>query len=463
MVFASPARTSNVLLRTSSELKRFRTAEVEYILIETQGGQVLMTEESHVEAFEHLASELHSAWTRRGRDESVFPQLAASALERFATASPVRPDDLFHWVAATDQIPRQFDPRSTFGDFSVTVASREDFYIDVLVWTDSSTAVHQHSFSGAFHVLHGSSLHTLWSFEETGRWSDRLKSGQLTVRGTEWLQAGSTRPILPGPAMIHSLFHLESPSVTVVVRTPSAAVHSPQLCYQRSGLAYDERIELARVGKVRQLLRLLWASEHPRRMALSEAALSGVDAHSAVRIILSMRAQTPAGTQACLIDLFGVREPELAKMLRETVSRSERDRSLLDLRKQTQSPRHRMLLALVLNLPDRHSVDSVLRQVAPGESPESWLWETIRSMHETPGRGRDGRSVLGVSLNEVSEEVLKMMLHGESVDEVSRIIAGDDELVEDARALCSTLSALPVLSPLLAQQVTLARHVNSKS
>lgn len=410
-----------------------------------------------MKVFEDLASELHTAWTERGRDELAFPELAQSALERFAAeSSPTKPDEVFHWLAATDQVPRQFDPRSTFGNLAVTVATREDFHIDVLVWTDSTTAIHEHSFSGAFHVLHGSSLQTLWSFQETRRWSDRLKSGQLSVRATEWLRTGSTRPILPGAAMIHSLFHLDSPSVTVVVRTPSSAVASPQMCYLRSGLAYDQQTEFARIEKVRQLLCLLWACDHPKREALSEAALSGIDVHSAVRIILSIRSQTPAGTERRLIDLLAAREPDLASLLRETISRLDRDRSLIDLRKQTRSPRHRMLLALVLNLPDRDSINSVLRQIVPGETPENWLWDTIRSMHDTPNPRSDQNSVLGFSLNEISEEVIKMLLRGHSVDDVSKTVAGHDELVEDVRALCSALSTLPVLSPLLGHRLTLA-------
>jgi hypothetical protein len=404
-----------------------------------------------VQFFEELASELHSAWLQRGRDELVFPELAQLMLERYAPAPAITPNDLFCWLVETEQLPRQSDPRSSFGNFAITVASRDDFHIDALVWTDSTTSIHQHGFSGAFHVLQGSSLHTLWSFQETRRWSDRLKRGQLAVLTTERLQTGSTRPILPGAKMIHSLFHLEAPSMTVVVRTPSSAVVSPQLSYERSGLAYDPFFELGRAEKIRQLLRLLWECDHPQQMALSEAALRSVDAHSAARIISSMRSQTTIENRAPLIDMLAVRDTELAALLRETVRQREQDRVLIDLRKHTRSPRHRTLIALLLNLPDRPAIDRVLRQIAPEEAPEDWLWDTIRSMHDTPARAHDGKSVLGFSLNEESEQTLKMLLCGRSVVEVSKAIAGHAELEEDVRALCSTLSASPILHPLLSQ------------
>lgn len=404
--------------------------------------------------FEDLASDLHTAWIALRLDELAFPDLAQSLLERFSPASAINPDEIFRWLMAAGRLPKQFDPHSRFGNFALTVATRDDFHIDVLVWTDSTTAIHQHSFSGAFHVLHGASLHTSWSFDESTRWSDRLKRGRLTVRASECLRKGTTRPILPGAQTIHSLFHLDSPSVTVVVRTPSAPVVSPQLCYERSGLAHDTFAMTERVEKIRQLLCLLWAGDHPGRVELSEAALSGVDAHAMTEIILSMRADTPAGTQERLIDLLPAREAELAALLRETVACRERDRVLVDLRRQTTDPRHRLLLALALNLPDRPAIDSVLREIAPTEPPATWLWETIRSMHETPSRRPDRPSVLGFSLNEVSEEALHLLLQGRPVEEVSRTVAQHDELVDDVRALCSTLSEVAVLAPLLEQPVS---------
>jgi hypothetical protein len=184
-------------------------------------------------------------------------------------------------------------------------------------------------------------------------------------------------------------------------------------------------------------------------MALTDAALSGIDAQSAVRIFLSILHQLSRETQAHLLELWAKRDAELAGLLLETSTHIERDRALIDLRRQTRSPRQRMLLALVLNLPDRRSIDAVLREIAPHEPPEDWLWNTIRSNHDTPDRQPGDKGLFGFSLNEVSEEVLKMLLRGHSVDEVSKTVAGYDELADDVRRLCSTLSALPVLGPLL--------------
>jgi hypothetical protein len=392
-----------------------------------------------VQLFDELAADLHSAWLGRQSDEGAFAELAEQALQRVSPASRVTLDDVFGWLARTDQLPAQFDPQSGFGNFSLTVAARDGFHIDLLVWTDSTTAIHQHAFHGAFQVLSGSSLQTIWSFEETGRWSDRLMRGRLTPQHSELLRKGDARRISPGPAMIHSLFHLRAPTVTVVVRTPSAATRSPPLCYERSGLAFDPYVGIGRAEKLVQMLRIVWLSEHPQRIALSQTALGGVNAHVAARIVFALGSLAPAAQQP-LIDILAAHDPELAALLGATVASRARARQLVGVRKKTRSPRHRLFLALALNLPDRASIDAALRQIAPDESPDDWLWTTIASM-------RDG--MLGVDLNEISEEILESLIRGKSVDDVSAAIGEPCGMEDDVRTLCSTLSALPVLGAVL--------------
>jgi hypothetical protein len=399
--------------------------------------------------FEDLASDIHSAWNEHARDDAVFPELARSALERFAPATAVAPADLLRWIVESDRLPRQFDPQSVFGNLALTLASRGDFHVDALVWTDATTTIHQHTFCGAFHVLQGSSLHSRWSFRETKRWSDRLKRGELALAETEWLKTGSTRPIFSCAQTIHSLFHLENPSVTIVVRTPTTATVTPQLNYEPTGLAYDPFFETERAAKVRQTLSLLWSCDHPEREALTRLALRGVDAHTAARIVSSIRASATEEAQAFVLDALASRDPELAALLCATAAHHERTRRLFELRKQTASSQHRMLLALLLNLPDRASIDRVLRQMVPEALPAEWIWQSIRSMHETPCRRASGTNVLGLHLNEVSEKALRILVGGASVAEASAAIAEHAELLDDARQLCGALAALPIISPLL--------------
>jgi hypothetical protein len=38
-------------------------------------------------------------------------------------------------------------------------------YIQILFWLEGRRDIHQHEFSGAFHVLTGSSIHSMFAFE----------------------------------------------------------------------------------------------------------------------------------------------------------------------------------------------------------------------------------------------------------------------------------------------------------
>ena len=41
-------------------------------------------------------------------------------------------------------------PDNRFSNFPITVYNCPEFYIELLVWTTGTTAIHQHAFSGAF-------------------------------------------------------------------------------------------------------------------------------------------------------------------------------------------------------------------------------------------------------------------------------------------------------------------------
>ena len=95
------------------------------------------------------------------------------------------------------------------------------FYIDVLFWLDGTTNIHQHGFWGAFQVLAGSSVHCRFGFDLAEEINHRLRIGKLRLLETELLGLGAIRKILGGELFIHSLFHLDRPSVSIVIRCPA--------------------------------------------------------------------------------------------------------------------------------------------------------------------------------------------------------------------------------------------------
>ena len=139
-----------------------------------------------------------------------------------------------------------------------------------------------------------------------------------------------------------------------------------------------------------------------------------------------------------VLDEWENRDSDLAALLRETIERVQRDRFILGLRKRTQSQRHRMLLALVLNLPNRTAIESALRQIALEGSPEQWLWKTVRSMYVTPDERSPGKSPMGLPLNEADEEVLRLLFDGQTADHLSKGFAAASSPQQGSHAACLT-------------------------
>ncbi len=189
--------------------------------------------------FRELGELIERRWLACSYDEEAFPQLAQEALAADPPHRSVAAKDIVDWIFE----PRQpfLQPNSTelFGEPPVTLFQAPRFYIEALFWFSSTTAIHEHSFSGAFAVLAGSSVHSHWRFTQSGSINSRMLYGKLEPAATEILRPGNIRQIESGDRLIHQLFHLEVPSVTIVVRTYLDRHQLPQYRYLLPGLAID--------------------------------------------------------------------------------------------------------------------------------------------------------------------------------------------------------------------------------
>jgi hypothetical protein len=126
-------------------------------------------------------------------------------------------------VLSTRSAPRsQLDPRGDFSDLPLTLFLSERVAISIHTWVDSTTLIHSHGFSGLFAVLDGHSLHTTFTQEASEVDEPEICIAPLARLGTERLPPGAIRLIAAGRRFVHSLFHVPSPSISLVIRTPVA-------------------------------------------------------------------------------------------------------------------------------------------------------------------------------------------------------------------------------------------------
>lgn len=214
-----------------------------------------------MEVIKYLAKRIDQSWQRMGHSEAAFADIAAESLSDAAIHRELTTADILRWLSSDVLLPTQFDLEAKFADPPLTLHVANAFYIAAYFWADGTTNVHQHAFTGAFQVLDGSSLHVEYEFERSSTHGDQLHFGRLGVRRHEVLKRGDVRRIPNGPSGIHSLFHLDQPSVTLIVRT-TKGLTLPQLAYLAPGVAYDEFDQDA-----------LWVRQSPMFPALDPLAL----------------------------------------------------------------------------------------------------------------------------------------------------------------------------------------------
>src|SRR6266404_1699898 len=180
-----------------------------------------------MEQFAKLGALIEGRWRDENYNENVFPGIAARALSEFNLLERIDPWQIVRWLFTTANVPEQMDPDAVFGDPPITLYTGSRFYIDAYYWLDGTTSIHQHSFSGAFQLLLGSSVHSRYRFENPQEINPHFLVGDILLDDVSLLRKGDIREIVAGPQLIHSLFHLDRPSVTITVRThkaPSAPV-----------------------------------------------------------------------------------------------------------------------------------------------------------------------------------------------------------------------------------------------
>jgi len=406
-----------------------------------------------MEIFREIAAAVEDRWRDLHHDEAALPAIAVEALLDRLPRSGLTPQDVIEWVWTARELPRQADLLGEFGQPPITVYQGSRLSIAVLFWLDATTAIHQHSFSGAFYVLAGSSIHSRYRFESERRLNARLLTGSIALESVELLEQGDARPIFSGTQLAHALFHLDRPSVSVVLRTNHDPGSDPQLQYFPPCLAVDLFYKHPHTTRIIQCLTLLRETAAPDYRAFLERVVSGPDFHQALMVLLAVF-QEEATDWRSFRELFEVcraRHGELADLVEEAFLWRRREMRIFRLRRTITAPMHRFFLALLLNVPTRAEILALTRRVCPDSDPVETV---VRWTAELTGVNTDGPNLLGVKLDEVSLEVLRLLLKGCSNEEAIERLGEhyDEDDIREQRAdlleLCGALRGNDFFKPL---------------
>jgi hypothetical protein len=406
--------------------------------------------------FDQLGTLVQERWRSKNFDEGDFADIATDALRELPPARSVDLAELVRWAITTDHFVAQ-QPAEGTPYTALCVYRNELFFIEVLCWLDGSPMIHEHRFSGAFHVLAGSSIHTQYDFEVHERVNARMLLGDLQLRDVEYLVTGDTRPIVAGPRFIHATFHLDRPSITARVVTHIHYEALPRYSYFKPNLAYAGYKHGARAQTILQLelLAMLRDTGHRDHGRLLGELIACADFETTFLALGQELPHLETGAAEAHLERARRRHGRLIDYLPPLMDQDRWVATLTDKRRSVRDPHHRFLLALLSNLPDRASILDFVRRRYEGEPVDrivTWLDELRR----LPGTGGTEPNALGIKLDKVSLLVVKCLLQGRSFGALMERLKEDypaaavDGQEKELRQLCADLRRSVLLKPLFA-------------
>ena len=305
--------------------------------------------------FSELGGMVYNRWKKLDFSPEAFPEIATAVLVERPPADNVNLHELVREFLLEDA--QAVQSASGFGQPELIVYDTPRFYIQVLFWMEGTTDIHQHGFSGAFHVMEGSSLHSLFEFEDAESITSHFRVGNLKLKESHLLETGATMPIVSGSGCIHSLFHLDSPSVSVVIRTHSDPSCGPQFTYLPPHLAVDPVQNDGLTLRRKQLLDLLEQTGDLEYADIVIEMIRGLDFERGFFILQNgIGHLRNLGVWAEVWEAFAQKHGPLAEAVPPTLEEIIRRDGIAAMRGMIGDPDHRFFLALLLNVDNGKSL-----------------------------------------------------------------------------------------------------------
>jgi len=333
-----------------------------------------------------------------------------------------------------------------FGQPPLTVYCGRRFYIEALTWMNATMAIHQHGFAGAFCVLQGSSIHCTYAFREHSRTTERLLVGDLVNLEAEHLRQGDVRRIASGRGFIHALYHLEQPSVSVVVRTTEDLSAGIPYSYFPPYIAidpFDRDLWTIRALQYLDVVRKTDASSLPSfALAICErgddlACFHVLHQLHQMQASSSFRELAPQVSIAAVLEVMTSRFGRLVEPMRISAEEAIRREEFATARRRTGDAELRYFLALLMNVPRRADILRLMEQRFGGD-PVQKACQHIRalSMGEKP--------IISREIGDDALTVLEGMMRNLTVDGVAALLRGEEATrdASDVTAVRETMETL---------------------
>ncbi len=418
-----------------------------------------------MELFNKLGAEVEILWRDKNYDEAVFPELVANALKEANIPAKMSAWDVIEWTMQQVVLPDQKDLPGRFGDPPITIYNSPRFHVDVYFWLEGTTAIHQHSFCGAFQVMMGSSIHSWYEFERSESLNVFTEIGNMNLKLCELLSVGDVQTIQPGRQYIHGLFHLEQPSATIVVRTHRSPLDMPQFSYYKPHLAIDPFFEEPNTTKKMQCVTAMIRAKYPRTDEFIADWLRIADFQTTFHILSTLRGylqsnqidqlfnlSTPQTRLDAFMEIVRERHGERANVFPQVFAHLEKQDGILRQRSFVTDPEHRFFLALLMNVEGRTRIFSLVKDRFPASEPLDKVLDWTFDLAQTRVLGQNIPNALGIAdFDDTDLLILENLLQDKTAGEIQTILETDygSGKVENLAERIEKLRNAVIFQPLL--------------
>jgi hypothetical protein len=404
--------------------------------------------------FHELGERLENESRSKDYNETIFPSLAAAGLRKSSLHEKHSPWQVLEWTLGETELPAQRDVPGRFGEPPITIYSAPRFHIDVYFWFQGTTSVHQHAFCGAFQVMHGSSIHSWYEFDDVDVVNAFCKIGEMRLKSCELLNVGDVQEIIPGRRYIHSLFHLDHPSVSIVIRTDKSPLFLPQFDYQKPGLAFDPFFEQVATIKKQQAIGALLRAGRADADELFTELIEDCDFHTAYLYLAFVRSHLRSDGVGQMfgadewknrfghfLDIVEDRHGSRVEMLRRVFAYRDRLDDLVNRRGFVNEPEHRFFFALLLNVDSREQILKLISKRFADSDPIEKILDWSHELSQIRLAGVQNTNALGITpFDDFDLQLVEYLLNGRTDREIAGMIR-DVYPPEKAEQVLPTLGA----------------------
>ena len=392
-----------------------------------------------MEVFKQLGDKIDIAWRDVDYSEEKFPALAAEFLRNEGMPSKVTAWEVLEWGLEQTELPRQKDVHSNFGDPPITLFTAPKFHIDVYFWFDGTTSIHQHGFCGAFQVLHGSSIHSWYDFKRTEAINVFTEIGEMSLKTCELLETGAVQEIWPGRRYIHGLFHLDSPSATICVRTDKSPLEPPQFNYHKPSLATDPFFSEETITKKLQIISAMLRAKRPDADERIGKLLSESDFQTTFQLLGMLKnavhanhidqifgLDTPKERFDAFVEIARKRHGDKVDIFEKVFAHKDKVSQIVRRRGFVTDPEHRFFFALLMNVEGKERIFSLIKQRYPDNEPLEKVLDWVFDLAQTRVVGGGQQNALGIEpFDDVDLMIFEKLLADKTPEEITEVVKAE--------------------------------------